>query len=115
MRPAKGSAMVLKTKRESGWLSSYLRSMRSPCPLGSLKPTCECSSGCGKTSAMKVSGLAVPTLRRGNHEDGENLFGDDGFAHSGDQVFNGNGSFAKEFFHQFVVALSHHLYQFFVG
>src|SRR6266403_739010 len=59
MRPAKGSASVLKTKRESGWPSSYLRSRRSPLPSGSLKPTWACSSGCGNASARKVSRLAV--------------------------------------------------------
>src|SRR6266446_3976691 len=62
MRPAKGSERVLKTKRESGWLSSYLRSRRSPLPPGFLKPTWACSSGCGNTSARKVSKLAVPIL-----------------------------------------------------
>src|SRR4029077_19398279 len=52
--------------------------------------------------------------QRGNHQHGEDFFGDDGVAHAGNQIFDGDGAFAKEFFHQIVIAFGNHFDQFFV-
>ena len=53
-------------------------------------------------------------VQRGNHQNGENLFGDDGLADRGDQVMDRNGAFAKKLFHHFVVAFGDHLDELFV-
>src|SRR2546426_11053214 len=54
-------------------------------------------------------------VQRGSHQDGEDFFGDDGFANSGDEIVDGDSAFAEKFLHHFVVAFSDHFNKFFVS
>ena len=57
---------------------------------------------------------AAHVARGRNHQHGNNLFRDDGLANRGNQIFDGNRTFAEKFLHHFVVALGDHLDEFFV-
>ena len=54
-------------------------------------------------------------VESGNHQDGKDFFGDDGFADRRNEVLDGDGAFAEKFLHHFVVAFSDHFNKFFVS
>src|SRR5207249_9212676 len=47
-------------------------------------------------------------VERGSHQDGKDFFSDNGFAHGGNQIVDGNGTLSEEFLHHRVVAFGDH-------
>ncbi len=115
MRPANGSASVLKTKTRDGLVVVVfaLDAIAFACRLveADLRMLVGMREAIGD-KGEQAGGSDV--VQRGDHQYGENLFGDDGFAHAGNQVLNRDRAFAEKFIHQFVIAFGDHLDEFFV-
>ncbi len=116
MRPANGSASVLKTKIETGSESAILRSTVSPLWSGVLCPlTVPRAAGDGKISTMKFRMASLPILCSAElSSTGKMRFASTASRKPFLQILHRQRALVEKLLHQLVVAFGHHLHQRFV-
>ena len=113
MRPANGSASVLKTKIETGSLVAILRSIVSPFLSGCLWPDGDLADIRRRQNLRDEvqDRVAADIVQRRTQQYGKDALCLHGFAQALFQIFHRQRALVEEFLHQRVVALSDHFDQ----